>query len=162
MTDHADGVSAPAVAQVALTNAALRLWQRTGAPLLLPVTGTSMLPLLRPGNQIAVTSGRHLYPIGTIIVFQQAGQLVVHRVVRRLDGGRWLTKGDNGPVDAPVCAADIVGVVTAIYQGGRRLALDAWWWRLWGWLLAYRLLHPAIQRRVLRLVAGKRARLTQR
>jgi signal peptidase I len=162
MTTPAGVPSPPALTQVALANAALHLWQRTGAPLLLPVTGTSMLPLLRPGDQLVVDPTCRLYAVGAIVVFRQADHLVVHRVVRRLDWGqRLLTKGDNGPFDPSIPATDLVGVVTAFDADRRRYRVATWPWRVLGWIIAYTVARPALQRRLLWFVARTLQRLDQ-
>lgn len=159
MSHPAAAAAPPTATPVPMADAAVQLWQRTGAPLLLPVTGTSMLPLLRPGDQVVVTPGGQPYPVGALIVFPQAGQLVVHRVVRRLARERrLLTKGDHGPFDPPILATEVIGVVTAIERAGVRHALDNWGWRLWGWLIAQTATRPAYQRRLLRLAARHWAR----
>lgn len=157
---NATGVTAPpAATPPAITNTAVQLWQQTGAPFRLAVTGTSMLPLLRPGDLVVVAPGAHAYPVGTIVVFRQGEQLVVHRVVRRWGPEHWLTKGDNGPVDEPIVAASIIGVVIAADRNGVRWALDHPWWRLWGWLIARQIVAPAMQRWLVRLMAGDARRI---
>ena len=64
------------------------------------MTSGSMEPVIQVGD-VVVFSEAPNGPIGrgAVIVFEDStGSLVTHRVVERLDDGRYLTRGDNNPV----------------------------------------------------------------
>lgn len=130
--------------RAALHAGALRLWQQRQAPQWIPMQGYSMLPLLRPGDQLQVTPPQAGYHRGQIVVIRQTGTtgetLVVHRVVaRRRAGDRWcwITQGDNSrEVDAAVVAEQIAGRVIALRRGDHCFTLETLAWRLGGRLVA--------------------------
>ena len=92
----------------------------------LRATGASMLPAVWPGDILSVRSlvAGEALP-GDIVVFRRAGRLVTHRVVERtICQGRiqWVTCGDRvGRHDAPISSQELLGRVTAIERGSRRL-----------------------------------------
>jgi hypothetical protein len=80
-----------------------------------------MLPLIAPGSWLSVdflaTPG-----LGDVTLVPAGGRLVAHRVVRVVDGVL-ITKGDAEPfADAPVGAAEAIGVVRSIRRRGTRRA----------------------------------------
>ena len=99
----------------------LRSWGR----LRLRVTGVSMLPAVWPGDILLVQShdAAEAAP-GDIVLFQRAGRLVAHRVVKRTISQQdiqWLTRGDTmGCSDAPISRGQLLGRVAAIERGSRR------------------------------------------
>jgi hypothetical protein len=123
---------------------ALRLWQQRQAPQWIPMQGYSMLPLLRPGDQLQVTPPQPTYHRGQIIVLRHAASvgetLVVHRVVARrraADRWCWITQGDNSrDADAAVLAQQIEGRVIALRRGDHCYTLETLPWRLGGRLVA--------------------------
>src|SRR5262249_6777244 len=64
------------------------------------VSGTSMLPTLHAGDLVIVHKQR-AYAKGDVVAYHvpkgdpAAGDMVIHRIVRRFPGGGYLTKGDN-------------------------------------------------------------------
>src|SRR5262245_48670334 len=90
------------------------------------VTGTSMMPSLRPGDVICVryqeAAGSGL---GDIVLFRRHGQLLARRVVRKIHNrgeAYWITRGDNLPEnDPPVSHEELVGRVTAVQRGTSRI-----------------------------------------
>jgi len=62
------------------------------------VSGVSMLPTLQSGDVTVVFED---YPfsrlrVGDVVIMNsEKGYNVIHRIVRRHRGGRWITKGDN-------------------------------------------------------------------
>ncbi|ETX03853.1 MAG: hypothetical protein ETSY2_32205 [Candidatus Entotheonella gemina] len=99
-----------------------------------------MYPLLRDGDDVLVMHGRGSVRRGDIVVFQQPGRLIAHRVVR-ISGTDvapiFVTKGDNTlHFDPPMGRDRMIGRVVAIQRGHRHLSLQTPAWRLMGWLIA--------------------------
>lgn len=96
------------------------------APIWMPVRGASMMPLLRPGDQVLVDFARS-WACGDVVVVGARRGLVVHRIVTVIshtEGARVITKGDAvSHCDRLVSGAAIVGVVTRVRR--RR------WWGGW-------------------------------
>ncbi|MGA2133206.1 MAG: S24 family peptidase [Bryobacteraceae bacterium] len=84
----------------------------------LPVTGSSMLPALWPGDLLDVQRSAEIRP-GDVVVYQRHGRLVVHRVASR-SGDQITTHGDRlKHPDLPVPAAEILGRVVGVERRGR-------------------------------------------
>lgn len=79
--------------------------------LLWRLEGHSMMPTLRPDSVIMVRPLTTGVRLGTIVLFEQNGAVVAHRVVQRRAGG-YVTQGDNrqGP-DRWVGPEQVLGVV---------------------------------------------------
>src|SRR5271157_2813723 len=99
---------------------------RSFGRLRLRTSGASMLPAVWPGDVLYVR--RHDMAealVGDIVLFGREGRLVAHRVVERTlcqDRIHWVTRGDSvGGNDAPVSSHELLGRVTAIERGSRRL-----------------------------------------
>ena len=134
----------PNTTRTALHNAVLKvvlhMWNQTRGQHWLPITGCSMLPLLREGDSILVAHGSAGVCRGDVVVFRQQGRLTAHRVVcisGSKDHPTLITKGDNAAqCDPPVSANGIVGRVLAVKRDGQCLPLDTTARRVAGWLLA--------------------------
>jgi signal peptidase I len=97
---------------------------RASGKVQLKVTGTSMVPALWPGDLLTVRSCSpyELAP-GSIIVFRQDQQLIVHRLMHRL-GDQIVTRGDARPrLDKAVESSQIVGRVEIVMRNGRPVGL---------------------------------------
>jgi len=97
---------------------------RTGR-LRLRVTGTSMLPAIRPGDVLRVErcDAASLSP-GEVVLFQRGERLFAHRAVRR--GHALALRGDTlDRDDAAVEGAQVLGKVVAIERRGREIAPGA-------------------------------------
>lgn len=116
----------------------LRQEASAARPYRLRVTSESMLPLLRPGDELVVQPG--LPPDlrrGDLVVLDAdpsaapEGWLpVTHRIVGRGPGG-WLTKGDhNRSLDPPLPERAILGRAIAVQRGAAQLDLRSRRWRL--------------------------------
>jgi hypothetical protein len=85
-----------------------------------------MYPFLRPGDRLII---RRVPPErlrrGDIVVLDDKGRLVAHRLVRRLPGGRVVLKGDSLPApDSPLPnPARIIGRVEALTRRRRLITL---------------------------------------
>jgi hypothetical protein len=105
--------------------------------------GRSMTPTLPPACQIEVIPLPEPAPLGALVVFAAGDRLIAHRLVRRA-GGRWVTQGDGClAADAPLTPKQILGVVQAAYQDGRR----CWPGRgarclAWFWIARHHALRP--------------------
>jgi hypothetical protein len=89
------------------------LWKRERREFVTSFCGTSMLPAIAPGQQVAVTCG--IEPVvGDVAVFRYRSQVGVHRVVARSPA--WLlTWGDNNPLpDEPIAPAFLIGVIRGV------------------------------------------------
>src|SRR5882724_205333 len=85
------------------------------------VQGTSMLPSLRPGDEIEVQSASaHEIQIGDVIAYRRAGRLFVHRVIKKNSPRELVTRGDTLPQpDAPVSESEVLGLVSAVQRDGK-------------------------------------------
>jgi hypothetical protein len=108
----------------------------------LPASGSSMLPSIRPGDVLEVHRERMAgVSKGDIVVFEREARLVTHRVVEKVTGPErtlLITRGDalRAP-DPPVTPEELLGRVTAILRGGRRLDPRLTRWaRVASWFLA--------------------------
>jgi|SRR5437667_7520464 len=92
----------------------------------LRVTGTSMLPSVWPGDILTIsrTDMATVRP-GQIALFTCNGWLLAHRVVGKVGrrGEQFLiTRGDSlSRVDPPVSSGELLGTITSIVRGGRRI-----------------------------------------
>jgi len=95
---------------------------------LLPVTGSSMFPCMRPGDLLEIRRPAGPIETGDVVVFERHNRLVVHRVVGRI-GDLFITRGDRLRYpDAPVSATTILGHVTTIERRSRRIAPSLTTW----------------------------------
>jgi signal peptidase I len=120
---------------------ALDVWGASGEQHFIPVSGSSMLPLIQDGDQALVIHGVTGIRRGDMVVFRQQGKMVVHRVLRvnlQTNSPTFLIKGDNNlSVDPPVQAEEIVGRVLLIKRGEKTLAIDTYPWRMVGRAIAW-------------------------
>jgi hypothetical protein len=92
----------------------------------LAVTGTSMLSSIWPGDIVEVRrqSVAEIRP-GEVVLFERDGRLLAHRVVEKVggpEGTLLVTRGDGlRETDSPVSPEELLGRVTAILRGGRRI-----------------------------------------
>jgi signal peptidase I len=97
-----------------------------GKPFRFEATGGSMSPFVRDGDVITVSPLSDTPPrLGDVVVFirPESGKLVVHRVVGKRDGS-YLIRGDNAPDSADlVPRANVLGRVTRVERGGKRVHL---------------------------------------
>lgn len=122
------------------TNVALDLLRHSGqagTATRLLVTGTSMLPLLRPGDAVwlQLIDPAALRP-GDLVLIRQQDVLLTHRLIV-VGPERWQTKGDNNRLaDLLVTAQQIVGQIVAVERGGTSLDLRRRCWPIANRLLA--------------------------
>jgi hypothetical protein len=131
-----------------IVDAAPGLWARAGSAHWLTITGMSMAPFLRPGDEVLVQyvlpepaeSGRLGPPLelplrpGDIAVMRQPTALFVHRVLR---ASPLITQGDNNASPDPgVPLEAVLGRVTAVRRAGHLVQLARPRWRFVGLLTA--------------------------
>jgi signal peptidase I len=99
---------------------------RSAGALRLGVTGTSMLPAIRPRDILSIRRcGPESAAVGDVVLFARAGRLFAHRVVAR-DRASLVTRGDAMPqADPPVTATELLGKVVGIERRGRALPAGA-------------------------------------
>jgi signal peptidase I len=139
------------------TDAAIKLLHtslRAGETVRLPVTGTSMLPLLHPGDTvwIVVVDPAELQR-GDLVVVRQDRRLLAHRLVA-INVSGWHTKGDNNhQSDPPLTAQAIQGRIVTIERHGTLITMQRRHWQVVNRLLG------ALSR--LELLVMSRPRLSQ-
>ena len=99
-----------------------------GGTVKLPITGTSMLPLLRSGRDTvtltAVTSPLKKYDLP--LYRRKDGAFVLHRVVKVQADGTYTMCGDNQWVQEPnIHEEQCIGVVCAITRNGKTFSVQS-------------------------------------
>ena len=106
----------------------------------LRLTGTSMLPALRPGDVVEFHAFHPSHAAtGEIVLFRREGGLVAHRVVGRT-GDSLITQGDSlAAPDQVVAHADVLGRGVGLTRRNRSVpwsksrgsssSLTRWWFR---------------------------------
>ncbi len=99
---------------------------RSGSEARLKVTGSSMLPVIWPGDEITVRNCEYAeLQSGEIVLYRRDGGLTAHRI-ERIAQDYLVTRGDSLPSsDPPVFAGAIVGRVVSILRNGNDARLEA-------------------------------------
>jgi signal peptidase len=89
------------------------------------VSGSSMVPAVRPGDVLHVKHSEvGNVSKGDIVVFRRAGRLIAHRALRtpgKSGKGLLVTQGDRVRLkDAPISGSELLGRVVAIERKGER------------------------------------------
>jgi signal peptidase I len=108
----------------------------SGRQAVIPVEGGSMVPTFPPETVILVDFSARSPVVGDIILFHQAGSLVVHRFLARVDsrnfGPCMRTRGDSiQALDPPLLDKDLLGRVIAYRRSGTWYRLEGAGARLW-------------------------------
>ncbi len=85
-------------------------------------SGASMRPLLRTHKDIVVISKpQHPLNVGDVPLYKKAGvdKLILHRIIGVRPDGVYIIRGDNTYHKEYIPQGDVVGVMTAIYRGGK-------------------------------------------
>jgi hypothetical protein len=126
-----------------LTQAQIEDLLRNGSSICFHVRTTSMLPLLRPNDEVIVKGvTTQQVESGMVLILRREQDWVVHRLLKRKRqaDGTWqlITKGDNLLYEDPVWSGIYtVGVVTALCKRGRITYLNFWRTRLGGRVVAW-------------------------
>jgi len=93
---------------------------RQNGRLRLPVSGSSMLPAIRPRDILLVRACAADAPrVGEIVVYTRDGRIFAHRLVARR-GATMIAQGDTlSAADAPVQAGELLGRVVKVVRRGR-------------------------------------------
>jgi|SRR5579859_5942840 len=120
--------------------AAPSLWSAAGQGHWVPVQGPSMLPFLRPGDEVWLAPGPARLRRGDVVVLRTGTGLLVHRLLRAEPWSqpqRLWTHGDNNRQPDPAASAEnLLGRVLTVRRRSKSLALDTPRWRALGWLIA--------------------------
>ncbi len=86
----------------------------------LRVTGSSMLPAIRPGDVLLIRRGGfRTARVGDVVLFQRHRRFFAHRVVSRT-AHNLVTQGDGiGACDSPVAGSELLGRVHGVVRRGR-------------------------------------------
>jgi signal peptidase I len=93
--------------------------------------GSSMNPYLFQNDVLDyIPVSDRLPATGDVVVFQDpagSGRFVIHRIVKTLPDGHYITKGDNAPYNDryPISRSDIKGVVTGGVRGDRSFFISS-------------------------------------
>lgn len=85
-------------------------------------SGASMYPLLRTHKDIVVISKpTHPLNIGDVTLYKKQGvkKLILHRIIGKMPDGTYIIRGDNTYSKEYIPQGDVVGVMTALYRGGK-------------------------------------------
>ncbi len=85
-------------------------------------SGASMRPLLRTHKDIVVIKkATHPLKVGQVPLYKKAGvdKLILHRIIGIKPDGTYITRGDNTYHKEYIAQSDVVGVMTALYRGGK-------------------------------------------
>ena len=97
-----------------------------GSLFTLQAKGFSMSPFIRDGDIVTISPLHGTSPgVGDVVAFIHPAikRVFIHRVVRK-QGDLYIIKGDNSlEGDGPVLAAKILGFVTRVDRGNRRILL---------------------------------------
>ncbi|MEA1867156.1 MAG: S24 family peptidase [Thermodesulfobacteriota bacterium] len=104
----------------------LELWKEAERPVDVRIEGTSMMPLIRPGDTVSLRliNGDELKKTGDLIAFRQDGCLIVHRFIkqRKINESLWFCqKGDNLSGWSWISEDDMLGRVESIRGLGRKV-----------------------------------------
>jgi len=123
----------------------LLLQMEQGGTAALTVTGTSMLPMLRNRKDTVFLQlpPQGTLPKGTVALYQRAsGIYVLHRLMKPLDGDRYLCCGDNQWSTEVIRGDQVIAVITAFERKGKRIEPDNRGYRayvkVWSFLLPVR------------------------
>jgi len=101
----------------------LVLWRHLGLPLCVGVvSGSSMEPTIPPGSVVVGVRGEPR--VGSVVVFDRGGRLVVHRVVHA-NSTHVVTRGDACVEDDPPTPVEDVLCVVVFHVRSEAVALAA-------------------------------------
>lgn len=91
-----------------------------GGTVELPVTGTSMFPLLKAGRDTVIIKADKSFSVGDIIFYRRSdGHFVLHRIVGA-DGNGFTLCGDNQTdLETGITEENIIAKVTEIHRDGK-------------------------------------------
>ena len=108
------------------------------------VSGSSMVPFLRPGDTVYLNPVEELPRRGDIVLFTRpSGQYILHRVVKVNADGSYIMLGDAQTQRERIeSAASIHGIVVSALHKGKLLTPKSFRWRIfatvWQWVVPLR------------------------
>ena len=113
--------------------------------------GTSMLPLLREGQDSVILVKKGPLSVGDICLYRREnGQFVLHRLVGHAKDGTLSFRGDNqSETEHGIHEEQVLAVVSAYYRGDKRISVGSLRHKL------YRVAHIAALRRAVRALRAK-------
>ena len=109
-----------------------------GGQVTLTVTGTSMLPLLRPGKDSVLLRSENIPKKGDILLYRRKnGRFVLHRVIGKTQNA-FLCCGDNQWRREQVERDQVVATVTGYCRSGKEKALSSFGYKFYVNLLPLR------------------------
>jgi len=120
---------------------AIEALRRSGF-LRLQVSGASMLPSLWPGDVCQIASCLlNDVARGEIVLAARDGRLFLHRLADRMEGGRFLLRGDSLPGPDPIYSREaFLGRLVSVARDGQAIAIPAplsFWQRVLGQVCCY-------------------------
>ena len=117
----------------AVTFSVLKLWRKAGRELRLKTDGTSMRPLIEPGDEItARLVDPDLLRLGDLMAFWNGNRVVIHRLIKRrqTEESQWFCeKADNLPGWNWIDGDRVLGKVVSIEGRKGRLKITRWPWK---------------------------------
>jgi len=96
--------------------------------------GSSMAPLLLPGDRAELKKLSGPPAVGAVVTFERAGRLITHRVIK-VKGDQFWARGDNSPaIEGPLPFSSIKGEVVAFWRLGKKHEISSPADRLFGLL----------------------------
>ena len=110
----------------------LQMQMEHGGSAVLPITGTSMMPMLRNGiDSVVITPVSRPLKKGDIPLYKRDnGKYVVHRIVGFKEDG-YLCCGDNQWLKEKVAKEQVIAVVSHYFRAGNRRSLKYLPYRLY-------------------------------
>ncbi len=111
--------------------------QRDGV-LMYRTKGVSMLPLIREGRDLMIVESIHdkALRITDVVLFKRKnGDYVLHRLMWQRNG-KYVIIGDNlWDAERWISRSQILGVMTAVVRGGRRIEMSSIRMKCYSWLM---------------------------
>lgn len=99
-----------------------------------PIRGTSMWPLLKEGRsrvQVEARDGKKLSKGDIVLYRRKDGTLVLHRIMKAGEEGRFLVYGDHQWKLEEIQEDQILAVAQGFFRDGRFIDDKTWWYRLY-------------------------------
>lgn len=103
-----------------------------------PITGTSMWPLLKEGQsrvQILARADRQLRKGDVVLYRRKDGTLVLHRIIQVTEAHTYLVCGDHQwRAEERVADGQVLAVAQGFFRKNRYFDDDTWWYRIYQFL----------------------------
>lgn len=100
----------------------------------IPITGTSMWPLLKEGScrvKLVSAEGKMLKKGDIVLCRRNDGALILHRILKVTADGLQTCGDHRWKPDEPVRKEQILAVVQGFYRNGSYIEETTWWYRLY-------------------------------